>query len=371
MPLPKIANKFNGAIQKSDQERKIAELQAEVEKLRSERSPELEQELQLLREQIQHQSGEIQVQLDLIDPNLNQPRQTITPESVQAKARLMKKYGQNTPVILIPQDNGRHLILDGHLRTEAAKSLGWDSIKALVVPQPEDLEQSALLTFLGSEDLNPLDKAEAIFREVTKVTELGLDDVVTRLNTILKRIERDKKTKELSNLVTLDTQNQREGLERIGLTGVDLTLFLTLLEYGLNPGSVKANLLPMLFLPIELKEAIRQGLKGAHALALATLSAKQLKVSETKAARERKMAVKKVMEYDLTVAETRELVKEIKRKYEKSVEKSPSTESKEVKTAIARISNINKESLITATPHQLEQLRMILREKLAEVEALS
>ena len=88
------------------------------------------------------------------------------------------------------------------------------------------------------------------------MTELDLDEAVTRLNTTLKRIERDQKTKELSNLVTVDTQSQEEGLERIGLTGEDLTLFLTLLEYGLNPGSVKANLLPMLFLPAELKAAI-------------------------------------------------------------------------------------------------------------------
>lgn len=366
MPLPKIANKFNGAIQKSDQERKIAELQTEVEKLRAERSPELEQELQSLREQLEQQSGEIQVKLELIDPNLNQPRQTITPESVQAKARLMEKYGQNTSIILIPKEDGRYLIFDGHLRTKAANILGWDSIRALVVPQPEDLEQSALLTFLGSEDLNPLDKAEAIFREVTKVTWLDLDEVITRLNTVLKRVERDKKTKELSGLITVDARSQRQGLEQMGLVGEDLTLFLTLLEYGLNPGSVKANLLPMLFLPVELKDSIRQGLKGAHALALSTLSAKQLKTSESKAAKERTMAVKKVMENRLTVAETRKLIQEIKAKYLKS----QFAESKEVKSAITKISKIDKKSLTSASPEQLVQLQTLLREKLAEVEAM-
>jgi ParB family chromosome partitioning protein len=42
-----------------------------------------------------------------------------------------------------------------------------------------------------------------------------------------------------------------------------------LLDLGLNPTSVKANLLSMLALPADLKQAIRdQGLKGAHALAL-------------------------------------------------------------------------------------------------------
>ena len=78
------------------------------------------------------------------------------------------------------------------------------------------------------------------------------------------------------------------------------------------------------------------------------------------------MAVKKVLEDNLTVAQTRELIKEIKAKYLKS----QSTKSKEVKTAIAKISKIDKDTLITASPDQLAQLQKVLRKKLAEVEAL-
>ncbi|MBD2416057.1 hypothetical protein FACHB389_36920 [Nostoc calcicola FACHB-389] len=64
------------------------------------------------------------------------------------------------------------------------------------------------------------------------------------------------------------------------------TLYLP--QFGLNPASVKSNLLPMLSLPEDLKKAIRhQELKGAHALALATLSSKILKISEQEAAIER------------------------------------------------------------------------------------
>ncbi|MCC5604114.1 ParB N-terminal domain-containing protein [Nostoc favosum] len=49
---------------------------------------------------MQTQTGEIAIDTGLIDPNPNQPRQTITQESIQAKARLLKKHGQITPVIL-------------------------------------------------------------------------------------------------------------------------------------------------------------------------------------------------------------------------------------------------------------------------------
>ena len=141
MALPKIANKFNVAIQKTEQEQKIIELQAEVKKLRAIQSPELEKELQRLREQLLQQSGEIQIEVNLIDPNPFQPRQTITPESIEAKKRLLKKHGQISSIILIPQENTRYLLLDGQLRWEAAKSLGWGKIRAVVTAPPQDINQ--------------------------------------------------------------------------------------------------------------------------------------------------------------------------------------------------------------------------------------
>ncbi|MEO0935067.1 MAG: ParB N-terminal domain-containing protein, partial [Cyanobacteria bacterium J06641_2] len=149
MALPKIGNKFNNAIQKTDQEQKITELQAEIDNLRNSQSPELEKELEKLREQLEKQSGETEIDLGLIDPNPNQPRQTITSESIQAKARLLKKHGQISSVILVPQDNGRYMLLDGQLRWEAASFLKWETIRAVVVTPPCDLDQSSLLTFLG------------------------------------------------------------------------------------------------------------------------------------------------------------------------------------------------------------------------------
>ncbi|MEH2167434.1 MAG: ParB N-terminal domain-containing protein [Nostoc sp.] len=78
---------------------------------------------------MQTQTGEIAIDTGLIDPNPNQPRQTITQESIQAKARLLKKHGQITPVILVPQDNGRYMLLDGQLRWSGAKLLGWETIR--------------------------------------------------------------------------------------------------------------------------------------------------------------------------------------------------------------------------------------------------
>ena len=115
MALPHIGVRFDGAVQKTAQERKIAELQAEITQLRSAQSPELEVQVQNLREQLQH-SGEKHIKLELIDPNPEQPRQTITSSAIQAKARSLSKHGQITPVILVPHSNDRYILLDGQLR---------------------------------------------------------------------------------------------------------------------------------------------------------------------------------------------------------------------------------------------------------------
>lgn len=363
--MPKIAKRFDNAIQKTDQEQKIADLQAEVEKLRLSQSPDLEAEVEKLRDNLQNQSGETEIDLELIDPNPNQPRQTITAESIQIKARLLKKHGQITSVILVTQDNNRYMLLDGQLRWEAAKSLGWNTIRAVVVSPPEDLDQSSLLTFLGFEDLNPLDKAEAVFKELNKSTGLELDLLVTAIGTVLKRIERDEKIKDLTKLVGVSNEEQLEGLELLGVTGEEQNIFSKLLELGLNPNSVKSNLMPMLFLSEDLKNAIRQqGLKGAHALALSALSAKALNIPEKKATSERTKLTQKVISENLTVAETREEIKKIKAKYLKSDD----IESKEIKIFIDKIIKLSDNSLKVAQKGQLQELRRLLEHKINQID---
>lgn len=365
--LPAISTKFRGAVQKSDQEKKITELQVEVEKLRSSAAPELEAEIKKLRSQLEATSGEVEIEIALIDPNPNQPRQTITSASIQTKARSLLKHGQIAPVILVQQGNGRYTLLDGQLRWEGAKILGWEKLRGVVVPAPEDLEQSSLLTFLGFEDLNPLDKAEAVVREINKSTGLNNDEIYTTLATAIKRIERDGKVKKLASLVMVSSEEQLTSVKALSLVDKELEIFLILLELGLNPNSVKANLMPMLFLPSDLKDAIRnQGLKGAHALALAVLTSKVLGVKESVATKERIKVTNEVLSKNLTVPETRELIKLCKAKY---ITNAP-VESKEVKTAIAKINTLTSSTLSDASNEQLAQLKELLTAKLTEIEKL-
>lgn len=364
--IPAINQRFTGAYQATEQAQRIAELQAEVEQLRAAQSPDLEAQLEVLREQLKAQSGELSVEVELIYPNPHQPRQTITTESIQTIARSLEKDGQITPLIVVPQGE-RYLLWDGQRRWEAAKSLGWNTLQAVTAPMPKDLHRKALLTFIHHEDLNPLDKAEAIVKEVADSTDITAEEISTVLSTVLRRLERGQQINQLTSLVAVTPEEQQEGLQQLDISETETALLLALLDLGLNPASVKANLLSMLALPPDLKKAIReQGLKGAHALALAGLSAKTLKIAERQATKERLAATQAVIEQDLTVAKTRELVAQVKAKY-----LSPKPmESKEITVAAKGLEKLSPDIMKTTNQEQLMELRLILQQKLAEIEAI-
>ena len=364
--IPSISQRFTSAIQATDQAQRITELQAEVEKLRSSQSPVLEQQIETLRSQLQEQSGEKDIEVSKIKANPHQPRQTITNESIQTIARSLEKDGQITPLIVIPQDEN-YLLLDGQRRWEAAKILGWQTLRSVVAIMPDDLHRKALLTFIHHEDLNPLDKAEAILKEVADITRMGTEEILTVLATVLRRLERQKQTSQLTSLVTVTTEEQKAGLQSLGVNEAEEKLLLVLLGLALNPTSVKANLMPMLALPNDLKKAIReQGLKGAHALALSVLSARNLAASEKTAAKERSKATEQVISQDLNVAKTRELVTQIKAKHIRS-EPSPSKQITEIQRSVEKLS---KENISKTDPQQLKNLRAIFQQKLEEIESI-
>jgi ParB family chromosome partitioning protein len=366
--FPEIAGQFKSAVQTHSQQKEIDTLRAEIEQLRARHSPDLEAELTRLREQLASQTGEMDVDIDLIDPNPSQPRRTITDAEIQKKVRFLTQQGQTIPIILIPQDSGRYLIFDGEVRWQAAKfKLGWEKIKAVLIPMPEDLHRSALETFLGFEDLNSLDKAEAVFRQVKQDTGLDPDKAFTMLNTCLRAMERSGQIKELGKLVDIPTESQVSKLQALGITEkLVLQLLLSILHLGLNPASVKTQLLPMLSLPDDLMEAVRQkGLKGAHALILATLSAKALKTSDKIATKERMAATQTVLSQDLNVAKTRELIAGIKAKYAPSIP----VQSKRITSLLKNLDFIVKQGEIqVASPEQLTKLRQKLTELLESLD---
>jgi ParB family chromosome partitioning protein len=110
--------------------------------------------------------------LDLIEPNLDQPRQYFDEASLEALAVSVGERGVLQPVLVRPLEDGRYQLVAGERRWRAAKIVGLQSIPALVSAYG-DLEAfaAALIENIAREDLNPVEEARAY---VTLARELGL-----------------------------------------------------------------------------------------------------------------------------------------------------------------------------------------------------
>jgi ParB family chromosome partitioning protein len=365
-------NLFSGAeqIHKLEKaETEIVRLKEEIEQLRELSSTDLETQIETLRQELKSQSGILEIPIAQICPNPSQPRQTFLEESVQSMAHSLLRDGQLQPIILIEQDE-QYLLFDGERRWRGARELGWETLKSVIIPKPEALHRQALLTSLHREDLNPLDKAEAIVLEIANTTQLKSEEIVRILSAVIRRLTKQGKLTELSGVVAASQASQEELIGTLNLSESEQAIILELLALQLNPASVDANIFPMLTLLSDLKTAIlKQGLKGSQAMVLQQLSAKNLEVKPKKADTLRQQATTKVIQEKLSVTQTRTLVREILRTH-KTSSREASSPAKSVSTVTKGVEKLSLELLATLETPKLEDLQQLLEKKLEDIGAI-
>ncbi len=143
-----------------------------------------------------------------------------------------------------------------------------------------------------------------------------------------------------------------------------------LLDLQLNPASVDANLLPMLSLADDLKLAMRDlGLKGVHAIALHTLSDKNLGMPRAKAKKVREELTQKAIQENLSILQTRKLVNEAIAKYRPSqaVQLEADKQLDKIKQSVNLLSVDLAQS---ADPASLQEIYNLLKQKMLEIETL-
>lgn len=369
---PNIADYFSGAKQTqqlSNAEEEIVQLKAEIEKLRLADSAELEMQLSNLKEQLKAQSGVVDLEISQIMPNPDQPRRTFLPESIAAMSQSLLSDGQLSPIIVIA-DHDNYLLFDGERRWRAAIALGWTTIKSVTMDAPQDLHRKALLTSLHREELNPLDKAEAIIKEISLNVGLSSDDIPRVLSTVIRRLNKQKCLAEvMASLANNAASQDLEAPDRL-ISQTEYAVLKILLDLQLNPASVDANLLPMLGLVDDLKLAMRHlGLKGVHAIALQKLSDKNLGLSRAKAKKVREDLTKKVIQENLSVLQTRKLVNEAISKYRPSqaVRVEADKQLDKIKQSVNLLSVDLAQSADLAS---LQEIYDLLKQKMLEIETL-
>jgi ParB family chromosome partitioning protein len=103
----------------------------------------------------------LEVEIDQVEPNPNQPRKVFDSNALNELSASIKASGVIQPVIVRRQGSGYQLVA-GERRWRAARQAGLPRIPAIVreVTDAESLEL-ALVENLLREDLNPIEEAEA------------------------------------------------------------------------------------------------------------------------------------------------------------------------------------------------------------------
>jgi ParB family transcriptional regulator, chromosome partitioning protein len=129
-------------------------------------------------------SDSLELDIDQIDANPNQPRTRFDQTSLEKLAQSIQENGIVQPVI-VRRRGGRFELVAGERRWRAAREAGLARIPAVVRDVPDDkLLELALVENLQRDDLNPIEEAWA-FRRL--IDEAGLTQEL-----VAQRVGRDR-----------------------------------------------------------------------------------------------------------------------------------------------------------------------------------
>lgn len=122
----------------------------------------------------------LELPIQSIQVNPNQPRQTFDPEKINELAQTIQANGILQPILVRKKGDGYEIIA-GERRWRAAKQAGLETIPATVSEiQPEKQLEFALIENIQREDLNPIELAQA-YQEILEKTEITQQQLSERI----------------------------------------------------------------------------------------------------------------------------------------------------------------------------------------------
>jgi ParB family chromosome partitioning protein len=182
--------------------------------------------------------------LPLIEIHLpqEQPRRYFDPQALKDLASSIKQHGILQPVLVRPLESGGYELVAGERRYRAAKEVGLTAIPVVIREMSvEDAIQIALIENLQREDLNPIEEVEGILQLLALKLAVSVEEVIS----LLYRMHNEVKGKVTHNVMgNSPAQIVQATFAALGL--MDWESFVT-------------NRLPLLNLPIDILETLRQG----------------------------------------------------------------------------------------------------------------
>ncbi|MBD2132584.1 ParB/RepB/Spo0J family partition protein [Sphaerospermopsis sp. FACHB-1094] len=239
----------------------------------------------LLSMNVETETPTATVAIDKIRLPQKQPRHYFDPQKISKLANSIKEHGILQPLLVRPV-NGEYELIAGERRLRAAKEAGLAEVP-IITKELSDLQslQIALLENLQREDLNPVEETQGILELLCIELDLNTTEVISILN---QAANAKKRNIELTENVLRQLEIIESVLQSVGRFTAE---------------SFRTSRLPLLNLPDDVLEALRQGkLEYTKARAIAQI----------KDDGERRELLDKVINENLSLSEIKQLVKELK-----------------------------------------------------------
>jgi len=268
--LPGLKDSFSGHVQINQVEKELQDALKRISEL----------------ENLYEGSNSQLVPLEQIVRDPAQVRKYFKPETISGLSESIKKHGILEPLIVRPMPDGSYNLVAGERRYRAAQQVGLKALP-VTIREMDDTEavELSLVENLQREDLNPVEQTEGILQLLSSLLEQPQSEVVT----LLYRMSNEHKGKVTHNVVG----NSEAGLIE------EIFRRIASMEWQ----SFVAHRLPLLKLPHDILEALRQGrIEYTKARAIA-----QVKHEDT-----RRILLNDAMRGDLSLAQIKQQVQDLK-----------------------------------------------------------
>jgi ParB family chromosome partitioning protein len=261
-----------------------------------------------------------------------QPRQYFDETKLQELAQTIKTHGVLEPLLVrsLPRQNQYELVAGGR-RYRAAIRAGLTEVPVVILElSDEQAKDVAIIENLQREDLNPVEETEGILHLLAQ----RLKTPVTEVSPLLHQIQKQLRGRSANNVIGSSTIEQIQAIfESLGLMELD---------------SFIGNRLPLLNLPEDILEALRQGqIEYTKAKAIASLKDEEL----------RKQLLENAIANSLSLSQIKEQVNAAKPTKEKEELKSRvDTTYKKLKTSKQLWQDPKKRKKLESLLSQLEKL---------------
>lgn len=126
------------------------------------------------------EDGIIELKINEIEPDINQPRKTFDDEKLQELADSIKEHGVIQPIIVTKKED-YYQIIAGERRWRASKKAGMKTIPAIIREYDEKkIREISLIENIQRQNLNPIETAKAI-KELMDEHDLTQDEIAKTL----------------------------------------------------------------------------------------------------------------------------------------------------------------------------------------------